>query len=457
MTSSNGIQKDVFSFEHVLLAEASNKTRHPRASVPELQAILRPTDAATHQPDKNVSHWWEAQLLHYGLKPSKTKAVAKTRLLDALNSSALAVPAEVVKLEGQLKKSWNKSEKERRSGQDLASSAGGAKRKRKQNDEAEKPTPVKKPKATVAKTPQPAETKTQPKAKANASTTARKETKTKASKTASEATTSKNSKPSASELQDVTSATNRPRTKQTARRSRGGIASSPGRTPLSESSIPPSNSNRPRTKQTARRSKPFLHPGRGGHVGTIDSRTPGSWDEEATNESGNDGDSDIEMVDVDSSPRNSSLGLINGTYELTCSDLEEWDYTSDDFTLILCLEGDSVWGEYDFGMFSGIIHLRQRPYSASNEQLPFQWRGREHGEDVMSFGPSNTGWLVFHGGGRISGMINCYGNAVFQGVRISGNETRSERSSRSMREEWDGYNQREYDRENRARWGGSGW
>jgi len=75
----------------------------------------------------------------------------------------------------------------------------------------------------------------------------------------------------------------------------------------------------------------------------------------------------------------------------------------------------------------------------------------------MSFGDDNVGWIEFLGNGVISGMINCYGEAMFQGQRVSGDQTRSERDARSMRVEWDSYNEREYDRESRGRWGGSGW
>lgn len=425
------------------------------------------------------------------------------------------MPAEVSRLEGQLKKIWNKIEKDRRGGQGSIPTADGAKRKRNQGDEAGRHEPKKKSKATMTKK-QPAEAETQakvtksPKAaatpKAKASTTSTKESKPKTPKPASKDTKAEPSEPGSNVVQDVSfKATNHPRKKQTARCSgRGGAFLSSGRVTPSESfmlpipsnhpipknharrskpipqpgrgtssnSIPETIINRPRTKQTVRRSKPFLHQGRGVFVGTVNSRTPDSWDDEQAEDGETDDDSDVEhtdegytnddgdveMIDVVSPPRNyTSLGFINGTYEIDCPDLEEWTWTSDDFSLILCLDGDSVWGAYDFGMFSGIMHLRQRPYAASDEQLPIQWRGRENSEGQMSFGSGNDGWIRFDGGGRISGMINCHGNVIFRGVRISGNETRSERSLRSMQQEWDGYNQREYDRENRARWGGSGW
>lgn len=460
MASSAAAPGDSFSFEHVLLAEASNKTRHPRASIHELQCILRPNDAASHQPDKNVGHWWEAQLLHYGLKLSKTKSVAKTRLLDALNAGTLAVPGDIKKLEGQLKKSWTKSEKDKRNELTPVSTAkSGAKRKR--GDETNQSAQAKKAKAVPA-------TKAQKQtAVAKSPKAAPKTAPNTASKKTPNVTSAKTSGPSSSS-KDINGAqfkpTNHPRTKQTARR--GGNALPVGRVIPSESNNVPDPFHRaPRTKQTARRGKPF-QPGRGL---TANGRTPGSWDED-DNTIGMDGDDDDEDNDIESGNGEekidwvpsgpkifSSLGLINGTYEIDCPTLEDWGRSSEDFSLILCLEGDSVWGSYDFGMFSGILHLRQRPYTGSDERLPFSWRGRENSEGVISFGPGNEGWIEFHGGGRIVGMINCYGNAEFQGTRTSGNQTRGGRPLRSMHQEWDKYNEREYERENRARWGGSGW
>lgn len=159
----------------------------------------------------------------------------------------------------------------------------------------------------------------------------------------------------------------------------------------------------------------------------------------------------------DRSPQTSqSLGLLNGKYEIECDALREWDVYDDYlFTLDLALSGSSLWGSYDFGMHSGILLIPNRPYRAG-ASLDFSWRGRENGEGEMSFGERNRGWIHFLGGGEIRGMINCYGEARFTGRRIS-EGTRPERSAASMRAEWEGYNQREYDRESRARWGGSGW
>jgi len=140
---------------------------------------------------------------------------------------------------------------------------------------------------------------------------------------------------------------------------------------------------------------------------------------------------------------------------IASNDLDQWG-EQEPFTLILCLDRNAIWGAYDFGMYSGILHLRHRPYRSSVDEVPFTWRGRENSEGQISFGTGNGGFIRFLGDRSIDGMINCYGSARFSGKRISGAETRASRDAWSVQSEWNGYNQREYDRENSARWGRSG-
>src|SRR4051794_27170779 len=82
--------------------ETSGHNRHRRATLPELQTLFHPPSNGIQNNVDHVGHWYEAQLLHYGLPPSKSKAVAKTRLLDAVNKGNLAVPKETLKIEADL-------------------------------------------------------------------------------------------------------------------------------------------------------------------------------------------------------------------------------------------------------------------------------------------------------------------------------------------------------------------
>ena len=149
-------------------------------------------------------------------------------------------------------------------------------------------------------------------------------------------------------------------------------------------------------------------------------------------------------------PNSSLLGLVNGICDVYCSTVErEWDCT--DLTIVLALDCTAVWGAYDLGMFSGILSISQRPCQASDEPLPFTWRGREHGEGEMSFGHCCKGEITFLENGKIEGWIGVYGRCAFEGVKRAEAGT-AVRSARSLRDEWAGYNQEAYDEANRARW-----
>ena len=116
MSLVSPLEKDGFYFNGDLYVEVGVLNRHKRVSIPELRAILRPdlkrSKALQQSQTKDpVGHWYEAQLIHYGLQPSKTKAVAKVRLLEALNTNQLAVPERIVRLEEGLRKEFNAAER----------------------------------------------------------------------------------------------------------------------------------------------------------------------------------------------------------------------------------------------------------------------------------------------------------------------------------------------------------
>ena len=405
------------------------------------------------------------------------------------------MPRDLVKLEADLKKQWAKSEKEAKNATKAATTSG-TKRKAPQDEVPAASAPAKKskapPKPPDATKPGAKPAKTTPAVKAKVATTAKAKTTTTAKAKATtnakakpaptaetkitfpvkaKATPATKTKPAAkAKLLKTTTAkpethkssatsTNHPRLKQTAKRT-GGFLPASRATARQES---PEPAKRSRPKQTARRSRPFFPSGRGAM--TLHEVADDGGVTESSSGQDHDGDEsppsyDEAMRDDSNRPsqqsqQSQSLGLLNGRYELECQDLEEWDYS--DFSLILTLDNQSLWGAYDFGMFEGILYLTTRPYAASNEQLAFTWRGRENGEGETSFGDGNVGWLKFLGGGRIEGMINCYGQARFSGRRVSGSHTRSERDARSMRDEWNDYNEEEYEQASRARWRGSGW
>ena len=227
--------------------ETSGHNLHRRATVPELQTLFQPAAAGAAAPADPVGHWYEAQLLHYGIAPSKNKAVAKMRLLDAVRGGGLAVPKNISKIETDLKKEWKKKDKEAKTGKSegtetktatttTAKSGAGGKRKRDGEEETKTAQPA--PKTTAKKT---AETNN----KKPASSTAKAEAKPKPEP---KKTTAAKKKKDETAKKDPEPA---PRG-QTAKRggARGGsTASSRSNAPAPEPEPP-----HPRKKQTARRS-----------------------------------------------------------------------------------------------------------------------------------------------------------------------------------------------------------
>ena len=141
-----------FTYERdTFFVEVSGHNRHRRATIYEIQEILHPSFPQSNKDP--AGHWYEAQCIHYGLRPSKTKSVAKTRLLDALNEKSLKVPEIIHQTEARLRKEWHKDAKEKLKSQRGASELPNAEnfsRKRKATAVSEESGPKRK-KMTIKK------------------------------------------------------------------------------------------------------------------------------------------------------------------------------------------------------------------------------------------------------------------------------------------------------------------
>jgi hypothetical protein len=92
---------------HPQFVDLGTGRRHPRAADSELRSLLLPKGLkSAASPKDPVAHWYEAQLIHYGLPRTRDKNLAKVRLTQALTAGKLAVPADVKKTEADLKKEW---------------------------------------------------------------------------------------------------------------------------------------------------------------------------------------------------------------------------------------------------------------------------------------------------------------------------------------------------------------
>ncbi|KAL4906844.1 hypothetical protein BDW74DRAFT_176448 [Aspergillus multicolor] len=94
--------------------------RHRRCTISELDDFFdssTPSSSDSESVNDRPAHWYRAQLLHYGLRPTDNKGTAAMRLLGALRCGELSVPQHLARLEEDLKKEWLRQarEEERRS------------------------------------------------------------------------------------------------------------------------------------------------------------------------------------------------------------------------------------------------------------------------------------------------------------------------------------------------------
>ncbi|KAI0804915.1 hypothetical protein GGR55DRAFT_690868 [Xylaria sp. FL0064] len=423
-------------------------------------------------------------LIHYGLQPSKTKSVARMRLFDAVNAGKLTVPSHIQKLEKDLKKEWIKNEREakqavRADGSTSgASSAVAAGKKRKAdssnvdmkinvggiditvsaNNASKSSSAAKKAKTTTAGTAPSKPVKGGLKFKDTSASKSSKETsKSKASTASKGKATTSTSTP-----KKTISTPKNSTKKETARR--GGLSQGPRRG--STSTTPAAAGGPGRTKQTARRSGAFGARGRIPTSGPLDSNDDfdeppppyreyddydssirssnssrydrgGSYDDNDQH-SGKSPYNDRDNYDSDgyddppSPPSLGPLGLLNGRYDIFSNEANgQWGCK--DFDLVLTLSGRELWGKFDLGIVGGIMRFDERPWESSDDSVPFTWRGEEYD------GPIFYGELD-------------YMRLDFGGVRLSGQGTWSQVDVQSMKREWNGYTEEEYERLNRARW-----
>ncbi|KAK1240083.1 hypothetical protein MKX08_007525 [Trichoderma sp. CBMAI-0020] len=406
----------------VFFAEASNRSQHRRASKEELVAHF-----ASGSDKDHTAHWFEAQLIHHGLQPSKVKSVARMRLFDAVRQGTLSVPLPITDLEKKLKKEWTKRERE------------------------DKKKATKGLDAVAASQAGPSRKTTTGKRKADVIVNVTINTHSPGSIAP---TTAKRAKTSASSEKGPAPA-RQYATKQTARRGSSSRASS-RQEPASRTAPAPAPAPVPRVRQTARRSRPFAPRGRiqssyqgDGYSDYADpfDEPPPPYEDSYDEDSQEDSRRPVQRASL------ATLGLLNGRYDISSRSVdEEWPRYASGLSLVLTLAGSSLWGRFDLGIIEGVLYFEERPRKSSLDAVQFSWRGREAEGPISYDDRRNKGWIKFLGGGRIEGWID-HLDIYFEGDRMPGQGTRSEVEARSMQNEWDGYTEDEYERENRGRWG----
>ena len=379
------VRRDHFIYHNELLVDPGNRKQYRRAPTSELSALLKPTAASSSTKDE-TAHFYEAQLVHYGLPRTKDKARAKWRLLEALDHNSLSVPADVAKIEGQLKKEYNAGCKKQKSAALVQSSGAaavnqatnvnvnvsvsvsdGGSKKRKANETPAGGSKTKKTKTSSPKKPASSENKlntklpsTQKPTKTATTTTSpwtvKKPQTARATRGAGSTATSTRT-PTAAPSDEA------PRKKQTARCNRGGMHASPSTrpTPAWNADAP---SKSPLPKQTARRS-------------VVAGPYPSLPREEVK-------------------PKSEGRLQVSGRYQIQIP-------VNSNLSLIIARDTYVIWGAFKLGFYEGFLKAQQvnaNGFGGADFQL--EWRGQELGGDLPCGG---AGGFCVEPSGALAGSI----------------------------------------------------
>ncbi|KZL65529.1 hypothetical protein CT0861_05030 [Colletotrichum tofieldiae] len=421
--------RDGFSFSGDSFSVVASGHVHRRYALPELKAHFKTLGSAKAHP----AHWYEAQLLHYGLPPSKVKGTAKMRLMEAVNAGKMTVPVPLTALERELKKTWTAANKKAsavpKKAPKLEKTAAGKRKAEGLELVANVNTGGSSIGVSVTINQEP-QSKPSKRAKPTTKPQPRATPATKSTRNTALAGSS-------------TSVAAPPRGKQTARR--GRLATLPTRDAMPS---PPSASPPPPRKQTARRGNFII--GRGAKHEPVPKM-----------EDSHDGPYNYPVADTiatpqrrhgqQSSPRSSftfrsdtdlppPLGFINGRYEVLDTHFPAGGVTllDDPRWLVCTIAGDQLWVSFHFGFVHGVMRTPSRPRRSSSEPLLFNWCGEDDDYYARRYDEHHQCRMAFVGDGWIEGDFDWGGRQVsFQARRLEGQPTRSEIPAQAMWEEWD--------------------
>ena len=388
--SAPEINKGDFLYRDTLFVNLGPSKCHPRASVSELKALLLPKKGSA--PKDQVAHWYEAQLIHYGLPRSKDKNTAKVRLTSAI-SAGLVLPVDIMRTEADMKKQYASAVRKANAGTGTHSEAvskgkkreadglgagngssttlsfnfadgtsmnvnhqagvaAGAGSKKRKADSAPAKKETQKPKVRAAP-------------KTNSKETPRPRPKAPAGKIANNPASDRNTSSTVSQRPIAVSA---PRTKQTARRSQ------------------------PHQYGTSTRSPPTSSQPTYDH-------TPSSFQDLESDEE--DAPPAYESLDFDDqySPAQSNIVQISGSYYI-----EDPTLTISTLALRLDTSTNELWGQFTIGSKRGILRC-DADGLADSENKTFAWRSEDMETGGFDFRRGCEGEIEFDGNGRVKGRF----------------------------------------------------
>ncbi|KAL1738716.1 hypothetical protein HDZ31DRAFT_69698, partial [Schizophyllum fasciatum] len=381
---------DFFHDGSTFYVEIDGKHRHPRCDASSLHGLLTYTpgpvltkkgQVAKRQPPPHKdppAHFYTAQMLHYGLKPLKTRDPAKRKLLAAFEGrDTLAVPAHILQLEQELATEFAvsgentvseptkaKTKSDKRTGRAVAFAGQEPKQRSEAVDEADGQPTVVDVQAL----------------RSSLGRLVHRDLVNILVHVGKDAAVYRAIGEQIQRLQDpVTMPAAEPNIKQKTRKTSTTTKPKPTAPPPVDPVLVVENEDvsfPPRTKNATKKSgvppKPAAPP-----------------------------------------PKAQANGPFQpiGVYKISAPYMEEqWpEYTQYGATYRLTVRpsstGAHLWGTFDFGAMTGIIRSIAAAPTAVGLTSKFLWRGAEGGEGEMQLGDDQKGYIKFLAGGRIQGRI----------------------------------------------------
>ncbi|KAL1297285.1 hypothetical protein AAFC00_004840 [Neodothiora populina] len=482
------IVRGEFVFHDAFFASVGVLKRHPRASVAELTTLLRPETAQKSNAAKDqVGHWYEAQLLHYGLPRSKDKNTAKMRLLQALNQGSLTVPANIRGIETEMRKEYTAAQRKAKALEKVQNASSAektpAKGKKRKQDEAEHAASTKTSiKVKVGDVTFDIE---QLKSKANkTSTTDRSNVKKqkadsvkpdpKAKPTPKDKPTGKD-KPAPKDKPDpkdkpAPKAKPAPKEKpapkdKLAASKKASSAKADLKSESKSSSKISSTTTKASNPKTATKKKQtapssVLDAARFARENNLPYDPPPAHtefdDSQCYDVNSEMYDRDSDVYDDDSGAyhddfqsRNEPRTItISGSYTLHVPRIEEQAPGSRlRFDLIVDNPNGKIWGRFDFSLKTGIILISDIPSAANRNATSFGWRATDEYDGSLKFGSGCDGTIEFDGDGLVRGVF--YGLMNGEDIEFEGEREGTWSTSAIAQDfevDWDDYPRLAYGR-----------
>ncbi|KAK5707068.1 hypothetical protein LTR17_021025 [Elasticomyces elasticus] len=473
------VEKNGFAFAgDVFCAQTSDHHLHRRATFLELKELFQPAPGTTDKTKDPPAHWYRVSADSLWSTTVQDEVCCE----DAFNAGRMVVPQNLLDLETELRKDWNKNERQSsktRKEMTLTSSAAAQGEKSQQT--------IKKPGRAAKQGDRVTTVKRAGKkrklndnvsdviaASSNTSATARpSERAGSARKQRTQSTTAEKAKSApafarrsipfdrGSHCESEPSALAAPATlgahlrlsRQTAKRSR---PFNPGTRFDSRPSLATVQAHEAEDFSPGARTKRPLSTCR--PVDVIDEDDVAMQDASCNSHyEGRDVSESVKQEDACPSYSQSRnlVDLIGGMYNVQTSINGEWDeYNGLESTILPTFHDDQLWGSYDFGLFNGVIRMTEGRRNTSRPTIDVQWRGTENNEHIISYDNSRqTGQITFHGDGDVSGTFHeMYGVVSFQGLRARCQQTGGEQTYLTMQREWHSYSEEAFETARVRRW-----